>query len=241
MIVSENMWRDYIDRLRNINDHAANLMADYIRTHPLDIEENLYSAMEYGYALATKYGEAAASLACMMYEAIAEASGVTVPAAVPAATATFGEVAQQINGTLKQSQNPDKIASSIARLVKVTGVDTTMQNALRDGAEWAWIPVGDTCPFCLMLASRGWNKASKKAIKKGHAEHVHANCDCTYAVRFNKSTDVAGYDPQSYYDYYKSFGSDLNAMRRENYKVNKDKINEQKRIAYRARQENKVD
>ncbi len=78
---------------------------------------------------------------------------------------------------------------------KLASADTLAKNALRDGAEWAWIPSGDTCPFCLMLASQGWVKASKKALKNGHCKHIHANCDCTYAVRFSHDTDVAGYDP----------------------------------------------
>ena len=53
-----------------------------------------------------------------------------------------------------------------------------LKNAVRDGAEWAWVPHGDTCPFCITLASNGWQKASRKVLKGGHAEHIHANCDC---------------------------------------------------------------
>ena len=45
-----------------------------------------------------------------------------------------------------------------------------LKNALRDGAEFAWVPNGDTCAFCMTLASRGWQRASKRAIKNGHAE-----------------------------------------------------------------------
>ena len=114
-----------------------------------------------------------------------------------------------------------------------------IHNALRDGAEFAWIPSGDTCPFCLMLASNGWRRASKKAIKKGHAEHIHSNCDCQYCVRFSSDTTVAGYDPDKYlsmYDSYEgSWNDKVNAMRREQYALNKDKINAQKRAAYAAR------
>ena len=249
MTISENMWKDYIARLRNINNHASELMASFLKTHPLDTEEAIIAALEYGYALATKYGEAAATLACMMYEAIAEMSGVVVPAATPAATATFGEVAKQIQGTMKQSSDPEKIASAVGRLVKLAGVDTTVGNAIRDGAEWAWIPHGDTCAFCMMIASNGWRKASKKAIKDGHAFHVHANCDCTYAVRFNENLDVEGYDPDGIYDMMHDVSREenggnagnwddmMNAYRRRNYRADKDRINEQKRINYAERKQ----
>ncbi|MBQ1756264.1 MAG: hypothetical protein IIZ96_05930 [Oscillospiraceae bacterium] len=130
----------------------------------------------------------------------------------------------------------------MARLVKMAGVDTTMQNALRDGAEWAWVPHGDTCAFCITLASRGWQRASKKALKGGHAEHIHANCDCTYAVRFDGKSNVAGYYPDDYLEMYESADGlkpkdKINAMRREFYAQNSAEINAQKRDAYEKRQE----
>ena len=77
----------------------------------------------------------------------------------------------------------------------------------------------------------------KKALKNGHAEHIHANCDCTYAVRFDSRTEVEGYDPDKYLDMYYDSGGDLNEMRREFYAENKEKINAQKRSAYAKRQE----
>jgi len=136
--------------------------------------------------------------------------------------------------------NNEIVSSSVGRLVKMAGVDTTMQNALRDGAEWAWIPVGDTCAFCITLASRGWQRASRKALKNGHAEHIHANCDCTYAIRFDGSSEVEGYDSGAYLDLYQDADGrtptqKINAMRREFYAENREKINAQKRAAYQKR------
>ena len=106
---------------------------------------------------------------------------------------------------------------------------------MRDGAEWAWVPHGDTCPFCITLASRGWQTASQKLLKNGHAEHIHSNCDCEFAVRFDRRTSVAGYDPEKYLKQYRAAGSDVNAMRRIDYAARKDAINAQKRAAYAVR------
>lgn len=244
MKVSKDAWRRFIAGLRKISDKAADEMTLYFQNHPESFmgrglgEDD---AIRYAYALATRYGEAATALACEMYDAVAAASGAAVPLAEPAATATYGEVAKAVRGTAK-SANPKLVSQAVARAVKMAGVDTTVKNALRDGAEFAWIPSGDTCPFCLALASRGWQKASKAAIKNGHAEHVHANCDCTYAVRFNSRTSVAGYDPSEYLASYEDAegltpAEKINAMRRARYAENAEAINAQKRAAYAARKE----
>ena len=96
------------------------------------------------------------------------------------------------------------------------------------------MPHGDTCPFCITLASNGWQKASQKLLKGGHAEHIHANCDCEFAVRFRSGTTVAGYDPDKYYRQYREAGGDINKMRRIDYAANRERINAQKRAAYAA-------
>ena len=73
--------------------------------------------------------------------------------------------------------SPPELQQGVSRMVKQAGADTTQKNAIRDGAEWAWVPHGDACPFCRMLASNGWQIASKNLLKKGHAQHIHANAD----------------------------------------------------------------
>lgn len=226
--ISYQSWNKYIKRLRGLSDKAASDLIKYIvnghdvYTDPSKDKE----VIDYAYALATKYGEGATALAAEMYDALAELSGKIVPPAVPAKTATYGEVAKAVNGTQLQSSDPNVMAGAIGRAVKMAGVDTIQQNALRDGAEWAWIPVGDTCAFCLMLASNGWQKASKRAIKNGHAQHIHANCDCTYAIRFSPNVEVEGYDPDAYKKMYdEAEGRDsknkINYLRRQFYAENK--------------------
>lgn len=220
----------YHARLSKLNEKAGQQMAEYVAAHGT---EDGPALIAYAHALVTKYGEGSAELACQMYDALAEAQGVTLPAAEPAATAEYGEVARMVNATKRQ--NPANLPNGVRRLVKRAGADTTLHNAIRDGAEWAWVPHGDTCPFCIMLASNGWQKASAKLLKGGHAEHIHANCDCEFAVRFDGSTNVAGYDPEKYLRQYRAAGSDVNAMRRIDYAAHRERINAQKRAAYKVR------
>ena len=216
-------------RLARLNQSAGQLMADYIAAHGTGDTDALIA---YAHALVTKYGEGSAELACQMYDALAAAAKAGVPAAEPAQTASYGEVARMVQAT---KASPPQMQRGVSRLVKRAGADTTLKNALRDGAEFAWIPQGDTCAFCLTLASRGWQKASQAAIKCGHAEHIHANCDCEYAIRFDGTSTVAGYDPDKYLRQYRAADGDINKLRRVNYAANKERINAQKRAAYAAR------
>lgn len=230
MQISAKTWNEYITRLSRLNQKAGQLMREYIDAHGTADTDDLVA---YAYGLVTKYGEGSTELACQMYEALAEAQGVYVPAAEPAATASYSEVARMVNAT--KDQNPANLPNGVSRLVKRAGADTTLKNAIRDGAEWAWVPHGDTCPFCITLASNGWQKASQKLLKGGHAEHIHAHCDCEFAVRFRSDTTVAGYDPDEYYRQYREAGGDINKMRRIDYAANRERINAQKRVAYAVR------
>ena len=229
MRITATAWAAYTQQLAKLNKKAGQLMADYIAAHGTGDTDALIA---YAHALVTKYGEGSAELACQMYDALAAAAKAGVPAAEPAQTAAYSEVARMVQAT---KQSLPQMQRGVSRLVKRAGADTTLKNALRDGAEWAWVPQGDTCAFCLTLASRGWQKASQAAIKGGHAEHIHANCDCEYAIRFDGRSTVAGYDPDKYLRQYRAAGSDVNALRRVNYAANRERINAQKRAAYAAR------
>lgn len=241
MEISKALWQSYIDKMRKCNKTASDKMVEYIEKHGLD---DAQAVIEYGYALATKYGEGSAALAAEMYDLIASLQKVTVPAAEAAATATLSEAGSAIGGAMKKSSLPVYIGGAVERLVKQAGADTMIKNAKRDNAMWAWIPSGDTCAFCLTLASRGWQQASSSQIKGAHAQHIHANCDCNFCIRFNRNLDVAGYDPDELLDkYYDADGisaqDKVNSLRRIDYAKNKDKINAQKRAAYAARKEAK--
>ena len=146
-------------------------------------------------------GPASASLSCEMYDEIARASGKSVPPAEPADVMSDDEIAEAVLGTYNNKTNT--IPATVSRIVKQAGADTMIFNALRDGAKFAWIPKGDSpCEFCITLASRGWQKISKRSIRNGHAEHIHANCQCEYAVSFDDDPVVPGYDPDHYLDEY---------------------------------------
>lgn len=240
MTISIKDWDRFVQRLGSVSKKAADELRIWVNKQGGLISIDRQALIDYAYALATKYGEGTSALAASWYDAVAEASGKFLPPAEAAATATYAETAKAVNGVLKTSDNVETVAGAVERLVKMAGVDTTVKNAIRDGAQVAWIPHGDTCAFCIALASRGYRDASRQLVQNGHAAHVHANCDCTYAVRYDDYTTVAGYDPDRYYEMYadaEGYGSQqkINAMRREFYAENRERINAQKRDAYARR------
>lgn len=241
MKISTNDWLNYISTLRKLSDTAAEKMQQYVQKNGFADTERL---IDYAYALATKYGEGSAELACQMYDAVAEMSKANVEAAVPAATATYQETARAIQGSLLQSPSGQKLTQVASRLVKQSAADTTVQNALRDHAEWAWIPSGgETCGFCIALAANGWQRASKNMLRGNHASHIHANCDCQFAIRFGKKGDVVGYNSAKYKKMYdEAEGSNskekMKSLRKQ--LEDRDVINAQKRAAYANNKKEKI-
>ena len=235
MTIKKSAWDRYSKRLSKINAEAAAKIQAWVDANGLDDVDAL---TDYAYAIATKYGEAAGALSAELYDAIAELSQANVEPAEIAPTPSYNTMAKTINGVLKQSRNVALVASAVGRQVKRVGAETTLRNAGRDKAEAAWIAIGDTCPYCLMIAAEGWQRVSPTS----QADHIHGNCDCTYTVRFSKDTQISGYDPGKYQRMFDNAEGDtqeekLNSMRREAYAENKDEINAQKRDAYAIRKE----
>ena len=79
--------------------------------------------------------------------------------------------------------------------------------------KWARVPVGDTCAWCLMLASQGaWYLTEKSALTSKHGGNYHRNCNCV-AVYHAEPDDIGGY---SKLGQYKSMYYDADNVRLRN-------------------------
>ena len=136
--------------------------------------------------------------------------------------------AQDTSDALRHATTPETareaVGGTTARAVKRCGLETTQNAAVRDKAMWAWVCIGDTCPFCRALGSQGWVHASKAVRSGQHAEHVHANCDCQFVVKpAGSDLEVEGYDPDALLEEYRDaadgggWRGHVNAMRRADY------------------------
>lgn len=99
-----------------------------------------------------------------------------------------------------------KAISDAARYFAERGANDTMTNLGEHDAKklgkrvlFARVPTGaTTCPYCLMLASRGFVYSSELNALNAN----HRNCDCRIVEGFPGMT-VEGYDPDAYYDMWK--------------------------------------
>lgn len=230
MQITSTEWLDYVTRLSQINQKASDLLNEYIQLHGT---EDMYPIIEYAYSLVNRYGGASSELACQMYDQLAKLQNADVLGAVPSDLPEMSDVARAINGTKDKLNGP---ADAIGRLVKKSASDTMLQNAKRDGAEYAWINHGDSCVYCKYLSSFGWLHANLNNGNR-YLGHIHNNCDCEFAIRFDGKSTVEGYDPDKLQQEIENADGDtidekINSMRREQYKVNGDKIRAQKRSVY---------
>ena len=225
--ISQKEWNRYVELMASICSEAAEQFSKavikaggYGNMTPKQISEIAYSIIEY-------YGEGTAALTASVYDSIAALQKAAVAPAELARAADFEDVAKAVNAVLRDYTDMSYMDAVVGKFVKQVGADTLVKNAIRDGAEVAWVPDGMTCAFCVTLASRGWETVSKRTLKNGHAEHIHPNCDCQYCVRFNDDVTVEGYQPELYKKmYYSADGKTprdkINAMRREFYKLDKE-------------------
>ena len=107
-------------------------------------------------------------------------------------------------------------------------------NAGRDPAKplYARVPVGETCGFCLMLASFGFQYTSESA-----ASHSHRKCNCRVVPSFGDAT-VRGYDPEQMYGRFNDCLSTLGG--RDGIRAEWDALPKEYRDNYIAKHENKA-
>lgn len=88
----------------------------------------------------------------------------------------------------------DRLNGATQRLVQDQGRQTMVENVERDPARprFARMPIGKTCQWCLMLASRGAVYATSESA--GELNSWHDECDCQIIPSF--TPDDLPYDPE---------------------------------------------
>lgn len=165
-------------------------------------EQTLYTCMG-------KFGDQAAAVACSAYDATMSELGMDVPPSVISNDVSERYVKATVESLI--GGDFDSLASGLANKAYASvgraANRTTIANAERDyskGVRYARVPTGkETCGFCLMLASRGFDyKSRKSAGDMGFGfNRFHEHCDCR-VVAGDASTTVEGYDPDWLYAAY---------------------------------------
>lgn len=162
------------------------------------------------------------------YRAVAES--LRDPKATEGAVRAIVEYAK--NGDIERFRREalDRVDAEMRRAAN----ECVAYNAGKDPAKprYARVPSGDSCPFCLMLASFGFQYRSKEA-----ASHSHRNCDCRVVPSFGDAS-VKGYDPDGMYSRY---GKCLSAIGgRDGIRAEWDALPKTERDAYIAGHGNKA-
>ena len=73
--ISRREWNRYIERLRKLNDKAADSVREYMNKNGGALDIDRQDLIDYSYGVTTKYGEGAATLSAEMYDAVAVLEG----------------------------------------------------------------------------------------------------------------------------------------------------------------------
>lgn len=167
------------------------------------------------------YGDASALLGADWYDMLRDAppSAARFAAALadtPDAEQVRASARWAVGGVFRQ--DPDAALSALSgatqRLVMQPFRDTVFQSGDADPfrPRFARVPVGVTCRFCTMVASRGFVYAS--ADTAGAANRWHDNCNCMVVPGYSPDDYPEGYDVEEYRRLYREgsgIGRDLPA------------------------------
>lgn len=99
----------------------------------------------------------------------------------------------------------EALADYLGYSVKAAAGGTVFANGRRDSkpTRFARVPRGSKsypngCPFCQMLASRGFAYRSKLTAGGIDPDHYHSDCHCMVVPSWGDGSSVEGYDPRNY-------------------------------------------
>lgn len=202
--LSEDMRKKLAESLKRINWDAP----------VADVRDALITVMQ-GYCGSS--ADVAASLAAEFYDGLRERmigeryGAVLAPDYSDEAVDQFVRWAVQplVDDGADGSQSVvDRLNERIGYEVKRSAGNTVFRNGERDPRKvrFARVPRGSKsyphgCPFCQMLASRGF--VYRNAKTAGEMNHFHADCQCMVVPGFGDNPTVEGYDPNEYMDRWK--------------------------------------
>jgi hypothetical protein len=211
-MVAEQRARDYSADMRRVATLAQRDLREAWKSVDLNDPVAVKTVMaELLPALVQTYGPMAAVVAADFYDELRADSDI--PTERYRARASTNVNVEQVAKSAEWAVQPlfdgdtvgalDRLDGSLQRHVEQVGRDTILDNAERDPSRpgWARMPVGETCRWCRMLASRGAAYTSRdKALYRADGAKYHDECDCQAVVVWND--DELPYDPAPLLDEY---------------------------------------
>ena len=210
-----NRYRKEVDiAADSAGSYVLDAMEAFLRVYPdADTAAMRNFVIELLQVSLPNFCDAAATLSADLFDELAETLGEDVETKLYD-TIDYDKVEQKVRYFAKFLNEGDserfkqEVADVTRYYVKRSAFDNMRENCKGQKVKWARVPTGfETCPFCFMLASRGFVYGNeKKAIvdhKTGDKYHVH--CDCIAIPGFededgNPRVKIDGYDPQVMYE-----------------------------------------
>lgn len=206
----------YADSLESLSEEMRKKLAESLASinwdaPVVDVRDALIAVMQ-GYCGAS--ADLASSLAAEFYDGLRERMIGARYGAVLAPDYSDEAVDQYVRWAVQPLVDDgadgsqmviDKLNTRIGYEVKHAAGNTVFRNGERDSrnVRFARVPRGSKsyphgCPFCQMLASRGF--VYRNAKTAGELNHFHADCQCMVVPGFGDNPKVEGYDPNEYLD-----------------------------------------
>lgn len=207
----------FADSLEKLSDEMKQRLADALSSinwdaSVADVRNQLISIMQ---VYCGESADVASMLAAEFYDGLREYQ-VGEPLGAVATSGTYSDEA--VDSFVRSAVQllvdhgldavPEVIRAMTSRVgyeTKSAAGETIFRNGERDSkrVRFARIPRGSKtyphgCPFCQMLASRGF--VYRNAKTAGEMNHFHADCQCMVVPGFGDNPKVEGYDPNEYLD-----------------------------------------
>ena len=151
-------------------------------------------------AIGEKYGLLASELGAQWYDLCTQLAGIN---AEPAELSTMDSesIAASANAAATRAESgiiAEAFGNYLQNVINESIRKTGDANLWRDyerglaGGRWCRVPVGETCAWCLMLASQGAWYVSRESALGETADHYHRDCNCI-AVYHADAESIKGY------------------------------------------------
>lgn len=176
-------------------------------TDPADMRDALLEIVP---SLVREYGDLAGTAAAEWYEELRTGAVGGPYNAVLADGASDAAVEGSVRWAAGElfGDNPSQVLEllngAVQRHIMQVARETVRRNVGQDRSRprFARVPaLGEVCPFCDMLASRGFAYSTEQTA--GEDDPYHDNCRCQIVPEWDaESAHIAGYDPDAMYDRY---------------------------------------
>lgn len=191
------------EQIRSFNAVADQLKEAATDEFMDDLEDGMArdEVVELAARIAAKYSYLGCELGAQWYDLCSELAGIDVD------PAELGEVdpdelESRAQAAFDRASDGSPISDAlnyylqnqIENSIRRTGSANLHRDYERGmaGGKWARVPVGETCAWCLMLASQGAWYLSEETAKGIDPDHYHDGCDCV-AVYHADPESISGY------------------------------------------------